>query len=291
MFLFKKNKISFFCLLFVTLLLSSCEFINPDEEIPSFIKIDAINLTTDYSTEGSASHKITDVWIYVEDDIIGAFELPAIIPILKNGKHKITIKPGIQLNGTASTRAIYPFYNSIEKEIDLIEENITDLGVLSTTYSSSTQFVWKEDFDQGGISIENTSKSDTTIIKISNPSQCFEGLSGLISLNSVKRIYEGASNLAYVLPNNESAVFLELNYKTNNAFTVGLFINESSNTVQHPVVVINKSDEWKKIYINFTTVVSREINANDFKVFIGVSKEDDVDSPEILIDNIKLLHF
>ncbi len=293
MLLIKKKRIflSVFSFIIVLILCSACEWINPDEQIPSFIRIEAINLTTDYYTEGTASHKITDAWVYVDDDIIGGFEMPAVIPVLKKGVHKITIKPGIQLNGTASTRAIYPFYNDIVVTVNLVEDQITDLGIVQTKYNASTKFAWIENFEQAGISIESTSKSDTVLQQISNPDKIFEGWSGIINLDANKTVYEGASHVAYDLPKNGSSVFLELNYKTNNSFIVGLFINNFSTTVQQPVVVVNKSDIWKKIYINFTTVTSREVNALNFKIFIGAIKEDDVDIPEILIDNIKLVHF
>jgi len=50
--------------------------INPAEPIPSYIHIDKIDLTTDYSSQGTSSNKITDAWIYVDNELIGAFEMP-----------------------------------------------------------------------------------------------------------------------------------------------------------------------------------------------------------------------
>ena len=96
---------------FIFLSLSSCEIYNPSEDEPSYIHIDSISLTTDYTAYGTASHKITDAWVYVDNELIGAFELPANVPVLKSGVHNINIRPGIKLNGIAATRSYYPFFN------------------------------------------------------------------------------------------------------------------------------------------------------------------------------------
>ncbi|HRS54383.1 MAG TPA: hypothetical protein P5250_06725, partial [Bacteroidales bacterium] len=205
----KKKHIHRLILLLSIFFIASCELINPPEKTPSFVHIQAINLSTNVIEQGTNSSKITDAWVYVDEDIIGAFELPATIPILKTGYHKITIKPGIQLNGTAATRSIYPFYNPIELNIQLVEDQILDLGTLTTTYNNNTKFAWKEDFEQAGITIDPSSKSDTNIKKITDPNKVFEGNgSGIINLDNIKSIFEGISNVAYTLPNDGKSVFL-----------------------------------------------------------------------------------
>jgi len=287
----KSSIIKTFLLLLITSIITSCEWINPDENIPSFIKIEAINVST-LSEQGTSSHKITDAWVYLDEEVLGAYELPATIPILQTGNKRISIRPGIQLNGIAATRASYPFYNPIVMNVDLEADHITNLGTLTTTYNTATKFSWIEDFEQGGISIVRTSRSDTTLSKTSSPDKVFEGSwSGLINLDDVRKTFEAASNSAFVLPGGESPVFLEMNFKTNTLLTIGLFINQTFQTIQHPILVLNKTDKWTKIYVNLTPTVSRETAAIDFKVFIGAIKEDEVSAPEILIDNIKLIHF
>jgi len=49
------------------LLLYSC---NKEEPIPAYIHIDKIDLKTNYSIQGSNSHKIIDAWIYVDDQLL-----------------------------------------------------------------------------------------------------------------------------------------------------------------------------------------------------------------------------
>jgi hypothetical protein len=77
--LFKRALFSFASLLIV----SSCELINPVEEIPSFIQIDSFVMEDNVlADEGSLSHDIRDAWVFIDDEMIGIYELPARIPIL-----------------------------------------------------------------------------------------------------------------------------------------------------------------------------------------------------------------
>ena len=59
--------------------------------------------------------------------------------------------------------------------------------------------------------------------------------------------------------------------------------------------LLNTSEEWKKIYINLTDVVSSRQSASAIKVFFGIQETANnpflTDNPEISLDNIKLLHY
>jgi hypothetical protein len=81
-----------------------------------------------------------------------------------------------------------------------------------------------------------------------------------------------------------------MNFRTNNNFTVGIFANEYSQAVQSAVIVLNATDNWKKIYINLTNAVNNYTSAFDYNIFIGALKQDDVTEPVIMVDNLKLLH-
>jgi hypothetical protein len=62
-------------------------------------------------------------------------------------------------------------------------------------------------------------------------------------------------------------------------------------TKQQPVLVINKSEAWNKIYINLTPTISMNYDASQFRVFFSARKEAGGAEADIYIDNIKLLHF
>src|SRR5687768_8161045 len=85
------------------LFISSCEVINPSEDIPSYIRIDSISVidTTTNNPVFKGSQRVTDAWIFIDGILHGVYELPATFPVLEEGTHKLTIYGGIQVNGIA----------------------------------------------------------------------------------------------------------------------------------------------------------------------------------------------
>lgn len=277
------------CLL-LPILFSSCEKTNSDELIPSYIQIDTISLQANYSSQGTSSSKITDAWVYVDDELIGAFELPAKFPVLKEGSHKLTIRSGIKMNGIASTRIYYPMYASLVQTVNLEKEKTTRFKQVSTTYDDNTIFYWKEAFEDGGISLESTDSSYVDLSKTSDALKVFEGFySGIVNLDAEHDFFEVKTSEAYELAKGGTPVFLELNYKSNNSFIVGLLSNFSGYTVQTSAMLIYPSEKWNKIYVNLTTIINENSLASNYNVYVGAVLDEDVEQAEILFDNFKLV--
>lgn len=66
---------------------NSCELIDEPEEIPSYVQIDTIKVQTRNADEGSKSHNIKDAWLFVNNQLVGPFELPMKAPVLEEGEH------------------------------------------------------------------------------------------------------------------------------------------------------------------------------------------------------------
>ena len=84
------------------LVLVSCNKFDKEERVPSYISIPAIEFIVPDSLkadQGTASAKITDAWIYLDDKLKGIFELPAKFPLLNEGEHSLKVFPGIKQNG------------------------------------------------------------------------------------------------------------------------------------------------------------------------------------------------
>ena len=288
-------KFLIFSFLFFALaaLLPSCEVINPDEGIPSYIQIDTITVSADYVAEGSASHKITDAWVYVDDELVGTYELPATVPVLKSGSHKITIYGGIKMNGISATRIPYPFYEPYEITTELFPDSAIMLQP-NVQYYSTTTFAWKEDFESPGYTLEITSVSDSTLNRVSGTADVFEGnTSGLFAMRNPPHVlFECKTINEYSLPKGGTPVFLELNYKCNNTFRIGIYANEAGGvSTQVPqTILINKSENWNKIYVNLTNEVSLFVNAINYNVYFGVIPDEGNPEPMVYVDNIKLIY-
>lgn len=269
-----------------------CEVLNPDEPIPAYISIDQIDLADNPDvTEGTLSNRIVDAWVFIDDQLIGAFELPCTFPVLLEGEHEIAVYAGIYLNGVKTTRVYYPFYAPHKQKIQLTPDSITTLNPV-VSYHTSIKLPLHETFELGGVLIEEGLKSQAKLEKTDLAGEVFQGnYSGKIVLNSTDSIWEGVSIQPYTLPSAGGHVFVELDYKTDADILVGLYAIKTSTILQLEVAGILPRSEWSKIYINLTPTVFRHNDAIEFKLFFGSLKPSDKAEATLLIDNIKLIHF
>ncbi|MCX6256590.1 MAG: hypothetical protein NTW49_01600 [Bacteroidia bacterium] len=276
----------FFLLFSFVISIISCDIINPTEEIPSYLKIDTIRLTTNPS-QGKNTSSITDVWVYIDGSIVGVYEMPATFPVLATGRHHVTLYPGIKKNGIAATRIIYPFYTWFDKDTTLAEKGIMTINP-TVRYNDSTKFSWIEDFEDAGLTIDTTYRSQVPIriIHDGNNNQA-----GYAYLDSSQTLFECRSNGSYVFPLSSSPVFLEMDYKNTIVVTVGLFITKATTIFQQPVIYLNPTSTWKKICIDLTYYTQTTTDAINYSIFFGMLKTDTLTTASLTLDNIKLVHF
>ncbi len=293
----KKNLLFVCSILFIAILLQSCDIINPDEKNPSYVVIDSVNVASDYATYGTSSHKISDVWLYANDNLVGCYELPARIPVLLSGETKLTLLAGIKVNGISGTRASYPFYKGKIFTENLIEGSSVHINPVFEVDPSTTK-VFYEDFENAGTTLEKTSNSDTSLLISNNQSEVYKNYqnlteisnkSGLVCITQNKPKFEIQTKDAFVMPKKGNYVFLEMNYKCTSPIVVGLMANYSSQIIKSPIIVLNPTDKWNKVYVNLTIAISQEIDANDFRFYFTGAIRDGVTEDNFWFDNIKLI--
>ena len=278
-------------------LLWSCE--DPVQStIPAYVNMEGFRVETDFSTEGTANHNLTTFWLEMDGENLGAFEYPASFPLIGSGKKKIKIWPGMNLNGISAYRTVYPFLKPYEQEIELVpdEEHYLNINVDSLaelTYFNYLDLVVIEDFEGAGVGLETTSRSDTSIVRVNNPPVSFTyknepTTSGKITLRP-GALFEVQTIENFDLPKFNADVYIELNYKGDMPFDVGVFVNEPGQTTQAPVVTVYPREEWNKIYINLVTEVSAYPNADNYQIFI-LGKNSSSTERTFWIDNLKLIY-
>jgi len=271
------------------ILLNSCDKFKGDQTVPAYISIDSIYLTTNLS-QGSSSAAIVDAWVYLDDDLIGAFQLPATVPVLARGRHNLKILPGIKVNGIAATRENYPFFAEIEQQVELTEGEITSLGVQKTSYIPTTVFDLVEDFEGVSIAFDTTPRSDVPLL-LTEPGSplTFEGNhSGMVQMDTTNEFFECVNEKDFLIP--FAPVFMEMNFRTNNVFVVGVYLYGITTIQQVPIIYLNPTgDQWKKIYINLTNSLNAYPGMQKFRIFISAIQYESVAEALLLFDNIKVV--
>lgn len=279
-------------LAFVVLLVSGCEIINPEEPVPAYVEIRTIGTQANYPTQGTSSGKVTDVWVYTDGAYLGTYPLPARIPILKSGKQKISLGAGILLNGIASTREAYSLYKFYETEVELSPGNITSIDSFTVSYFPGLQYTWFEDFERdtsgGGISLDTTAGSLGNILPDSV--DVFEGQRSLkMEANANQTVIECASVGDGFILDKGKDIYLELNYKCNQPFVMGLTAITFTGNRTIPIIRFNTKPDWNKIYVRLSPYVNANGDALKFKVYFKMELPSGSSSGLVFIDNIKLI--
>jgi len=74
--------------------------------------------------------------------------------------------------------------------------------------------------------------------------------------------------------------------------TIGIYFNLPGGTVsKQEYLFVNPGEHWKKLYVNFTTLMNTYSNAKNFKIFFSASLPSGKSQTDVFLDNIKLIHF
>ena len=274
----------FYIIIFLFISLSSCEKKELVQEIPSYINVSEVKLMANNQLGGN-THKITDVWLYVNDQFRGVYELPSRIPLLHSDSTNLKFFAGIKDNGISSTRVRYHFYKSYELSLNLIKDSVIDI-VPEFRYTDVANIEY-ENFEGVGTDIDTTINSEIDFqINIENGNHY-----AYASLSDSFLTFEISTNDFENLPQQTSPVYLELDYMSNHNILAGAYINYTNTVANKELLWITpKEDEWNKIYVNMTKTVSEALGNNSIKFYFNSHRLSDTTKNYWLkIDNIKII--
>jgi hypothetical protein len=204
---------SFLFVLPLLLLFQDCKKM-PNGGVPIYLEIDTV-LVSSTLDQGSASHKITDVWVTANGENRGVYPLPAKIPILASGDVRFIVSAGIRDNGISSTRAEYAFYNVDEFVLNGTESGKTYTRNSVFTYLSGAKFAFKESFE-GGNAFENLTRITSNV-----DANVYEGAAaGKMSLGPNDTAVVAYNTNGFPITGAGKEVYLELDYKSDAFFEV-----------------------------------------------------------------------
>ncbi len=267
----------------VLLSIFGCEY-ETDDPIPGYITINNITLGHEHNAIG-----ITDAWVYVDDNMLGVFELPANFPVIAEGSTKISIYPGIKVNGISDTRSYYPFYEPFDINVNIEAGKNETITPSSTYYDWATQLM-VDDFEGQSPYFEIANASDTSIYNTGT--DAIQGdKSGVVYLDTTRNYFEATTIEEFVIPdfNVYAGMYLEMNFKSDNTIKIGLFIEESGVT-KTEVISLYPTDEWKKIYIDLYNPLITYREGSKIKIYIAATLDYGEENATIYLDDMKMVH-
>lgn len=265
---------------------------NKGDRIPSYLEIPYVSVTTT-TLQGAPTSNITDVWVSVNDELLGVWELPARIPALYEGPVKVRVVPAIKRNGMYDDRLRYPFYEPYIGNVQLTKN--ASVRILPVVEHIEQATFWIEAFDDPGTLLNLSPASDTVLLRytpIEHPDIVLDDTpcGGFIldQENPYIRVFTNEDFEVYGGP-----VFLELDYRSDIQFTVGVqyLLNGSPNSEAYVYVAPSSltagADQWKKIHIDLSPVFNTAISQRD--IFLEARLPEGVSNAAVYLDNIKLL--
>lgn len=261
--------------------------------MPAYIHIDSITVNCDYDVYGASSSNITSAWVYVDDQIVGCFELPATFPVLERGKQKVTIYGGINVNGIGASRASYPFYEpAIYRDVKLVEDSIVTFNPVLNYYpiNESYKIAWMEDFESANTLVK-LPESDTAVVRVSAAEGAWTSprsfYSGMINLppDSLDFYVANSEELTFHSDLKGNACILEMDYCCNDTFLVGVMYYEDYHLYQKSMLKVlptdkihAKPEKWKKLYVALGYRMTEHENADYVKVFFTSNLSEDTEN-------------
>ena len=278
--------------------LLGCTLIDPAEDIPTYLIVDGVNFTPN-PEQGTASIAVTDVWAYSTTDVLGIFPLPAIIPIFPQDRVEgpVRLLPGIRENGMSDDRAPYPFYTAMDVEVDGAPGH-RDTVQLDFSWIPDVRHLRVEDFENSNV-FSNVAGTDALLERVSSGSFVFEGSGSgrsvltpdapLMRAHTLEQEY----HLEMGVP-----TFLEMNYRCDQSFVVGLYAFRDGASTRYPALILSSTvpvegaeAEWNKVYVDLTSVVDANFQADHFEVYFECLLDGQSDGAEIGLDNLRILTY
>ncbi len=284
--------------------ITSCDNFEGEQQIPSYIKVEGFTLVENPDIqipqdEGFLSTEISDAWVFVDNELIGAFPLPCSVPVLEKGYHKVEIRPGVIYNGMQGTREAYPFYTTAVMEMDLKEGQEVVFPTSEIMYNSryATFPNVYEFFEEPYVSFALTDTTNGQKERMPLLSGCDSvkygnGCGAIYFDNSGKNKYISIDSVHCT---NKNGTVLEIDYHSNIPFEVGIYGRQSSTSAPRYVSVMrlkpNSEKGWQKMYILFNKAWGNLGFTENFRFYFEAFNPDGVSNGYIHIDNVKLIHY
>ncbi len=267
---------------------SSCGIFDGSDATENFIHFKRPNHITTLG-QGSNEHRIKDLWVTMDQQDLGVWPINSTVPFLPElDPATIRVNAGVRNNGAFTSSITYPFYETVILEKNFVDNEV-DTITLDFRYKDVTKFSFIEDFEGNHLFTKDEDDDPESQVDI----QEIDGSKvAVLNVKPDHEIVDVSTSIAYFdVVGTNNFVFLELEYKAETTFTVG--VNAVSSTGEEafvPFIFLVESNEWNKVYLNLSETVQLQ-NVESFRVRLTLQSSSATADETVYIDNIKLLHF
>jgi len=270
----------------------SCNVINPPEKVPTYVHIDSFAFRTPPASLGTASHAISSVYVFYNNNPVGFFDLPATFPVITTGDSGvITVSPAVSVNGLYNFQSPYKYYSDDTMVLKTNPGKITNYLPTTGYLIPYTHVPWLNNFDNGVDFLNSDTGVDKRTIKQDNaPADLFEGAVGRVDLNLPDTSSFIVSSQHPFTMDVNGETYLELNYRCSATFQIGVqaFGSNNGDGMQLLAGGNPSPNQWKKLYISLQTVAQQYPNGQ-YRILIKFLVPDGQSGGYVLLDNLKIV--
>lgn len=270
---------------FCCLVLAACK---KDGQVPSYAEFDA-PMVADANGAGISS-RITDLWVYVNDQPAGVWEPGRPVPLIASGNSNVKLIAGVRRNGVINDRIQYPFYATWQQQMDLVPGQTRPVSPQFRYYDNLV--FWIADFNTGQ-RFDTLDCTATMELVPSDSTLLGQGSHyGRISLDPSHGMYRGVSSGDPFTTT--TGAFLEMDYRSDTRLLIGVRYMKAG--VQYDsaylyVMPTKRGDgsmPWNKIYIDIAEPWNQSA-ATDKRFYLKAELEGGATAGRIDVDNIKIV--
>ena len=275
---------------FFSLFFTACK--QEESLLPTYLRLHPAVFKTQPNT-GTKHQNIEDYWLYVDHKIIGVIPTNNVIPVIGDGIKDISILPGIRVNGLRDNAYVYSFLQPFNSSVTLCQCADTIDIYPQFEYKNEALFSFVEDFENSNRFTIDLDQSSATNA-VTQTTTAAEGSYSLALNVSASASTNSITTLDFYKDflSDGRDVFLEFEYKSDFPFLVGIQTHLTSGDFLEYAAGIYATQEWKKMYINFTDLVLASKSTGGYRpVFTVTHPGGTIDPGNLYIDNIKLVHY
>lgn len=270
-----------------------CDIINPEESLPAYIDIQGASVIVSEPQSLTSNLGIRDLWLFRGNEQMGTYQIPRVIPYFPSEQTEFVITGGVFETGLSAARVSYPFWQPVTLEIPNTPLDTFVLNPQFQYYSDTLlQIPFSETFEGFGTNLVETATGAAAAALTINTADAFEGnRSGLVTFTNDFTFYEGSSADFFPLPQSgNNDIWVEVTYKNNIPFTVGLsFITSSNSGELGDGIFFNSNLEWNTAYIHVNDFVRSISETAVFRLFIRANGNGNAGT--LLLDQVRIIHF
>lgn len=255
----------------------------------AFLVVDSAAVTGSPDMVGSLRHEIEAVWIFDSAGFLGAFPLKRKVPVPMSSIGRLTLKAGVRESGMANAVTPYPFFQAVTVPFHPAPWQ-TDTFRPTFEYSPATRFWLLENFEHGWSYWDVSEAAQATVGRAASPADVFEGDGTFEAHIQPHGLFEIITHDSFSFDTVRSSIYMELHYRTTTIMVIGAYFRQGNSRAQEALIYLRPTQRWRKLYLNFTNLLSDLTDGTTVRFFIGGWDQDSTED-RVWLDNIKVLSF